>query len=167
MNSLLKTMTTNDSRTVNGCLTNSTTSANCVDLFFTIGAMRSNRNDKSKMKDLLTMFDKAFYENPLIAMKILFWARDIRGGAGEREVFKQIVSHLATKKTDVVLKNVTIIPEYGRFDDMFALFSTPVERAAIDYLIAVLLGGDHAKFMLSNVDKMSEEECQKILATTF
>jgi len=144
-NALLQSMTTGDMKTANGMLTNSTSSSYCVDLFFAIGALRSQRNNKVRMNELITMFDGAFIENPLIAMKILFWARDIRGGAGEREIFKKIISHLATKNIDVLLKNITVIPEYGRFDDLFALFTTPAERAAIDYIIAVLLGDNDMK----------------------
>ena len=67
-------MTTNDAITSNGMLTNSTSSDACVDLFFLIGAMRSNRNDASKLNKLVLMFDAAFAENPLNALKILFWA---------------------------------------------------------------------------------------------
>jgi hypothetical protein len=144
-NKLISAMTTGDARTQNGMVTNSTTSSYCVDLFFAIGAMRSNRNNKDMMGKLTQMFDDAFGENPLVAMKILFWARDVRGGAGEREVFRKLAKHLANKNTDVLLKNITIIPEYGRFDDLFAVFSTPAERAAIDYLIAVLLGENDMK----------------------
>ncbi|MFA5722976.1 MAG: DUF2828 family protein [Candidatus Pacearchaeota archaeon] len=144
-NALLQSMTTNDARTANGMLTNSTTSSYCVDLFFAIGAMRANRDNKVMMEKLSDMFDGAFAENPLVAMKILFWSRDIRGGAGEREVFKKLLNHLATKNVEVLLKNLTVIPEYGRFDDLFAVFSTPAERAAIDYIIAVLLGDNNMK----------------------
>jgi len=148
-NPLIRAMTTNDARTQNLCLTNSTSSSDCVDLFFTIGSMRSSINEESKMRELIIMFERAFNENPLIAMKILFWARDIRGGAGEREIFKKITRHLAKNKTDVMLKNLTIIPEYGRFDDLFALFSTPAEKATIDYLVAVLLGDSEMKSLCS------------------
>lgn len=163
MNKLLKSMTTKDSCTTNGCATNSTSSSKCVDLFFTIGAMRSKRDDKSMMNKLIIMFEQAFNENPLIAMKILFWARDIRGGAGEREIFRKIANHLANTKTEVMLKNLTIIPEYGRFDDMFSLFDTPAERAAIEYLMAVLLGENEmkplcAKWMPRLGGKVSKED---------
>ena len=75
--------------TQNGMTTNETSLNECVDLFFTIGAMRG----KSKVK-LIEGFSKAFSENPLLSSKILFWARDVRGGAGERQIFRDILSHL-------------------------------------------------------------------------
>lgn len=144
-NKLLQSMTTDDSRTLNGMLTNSTSSNACVDLFFVIGAMRSQRNNKTRMEELTIMFDKAYRENSLVAMKILFWARDVRGGAGERDVFKTIVKHLAVNNTEALMKNLTIIPEYGRFDDLFAVFNTPAERAAIEYIMAIMLGENQMK----------------------
>lgn len=156
-------MTSGDARTANGMKTNSTTSSYCVDLFFTIGAMRSNRKDQTKMDKLIAMFDGAFGEDPLTAMKILFWSRDIRGGAGERDVFKQLLTHLANKDTELVLKNLTIVPEYGRFDDLFAVFATPAEKAAIDYIVAVLDQGKIAESILEKIDSMTEFECEKLL----
>lgn len=137
-NPLLRAMKTNDELTENGCVTNSTSSSDCIDLFFTIGAMRSKRNDNKVMFDLFTMFDRAFAENPLIAMKILFWSRDARGGAGERSIFRQIEQHLAKTNPDVLMKNIDNIPEYGRWDDLFALFETDCEDTVINYIVSTI-----------------------------
>jgi hypothetical protein len=64
-------------------------------------------------------------------MKLLFWARDVRGGAGERQVFKDILVYLA-ENHDLVLKpNLHLIPEYGRFDDLLSLFGTYLENDAL------------------------------------
>lgn len=65
--------------TENGMATNSSSLNAVVDLFYNIGAMRGQ--DKER---LIATFSKAFYADPTRAMKILFWARDVRGGAGER-----------------------------------------------------------------------------------
>ena len=154
-NLLLKSMTSGDSRTQNNCVTNSTTSNDCVDLFFTIGAMRSNRKNKDAMSKLITMFDRAFDENPLITMKILFWSRDIRGGAGERDVFRQLWKHITsvdftakmlkanrTSGYELFKMNMENIPEYGRWDDLFALMNsdetTPVEDWIVNYIVNTL-----------------------------
>lgn len=123
---LLAAMQTKDSHTENGMVTNSTSLNNCVDLFFQIGAMRGQ--DK---KRLINAFTKAFGENPLTAMKLLFWVRDIRGGAGERQIFKDIVTYLANNRTEVMRKNLSIIPEFGRWDDVLVLFGTPLENDAL------------------------------------
>ena len=109
--------------TENGMATNSTSLNACVDLFFNIGAMRGQ--DKER---LLRTFSLAFNEDPKRAMKLLFWARDVRGGAGERQVFKDIIVYLA-ENHDLVLKpNLHLIPEYGRFDDLLSLFGTYLEN---------------------------------------
>lgn len=126
MTTLLAAMQTNDSRTENGMVTNSTSLNACVDLFFQIGAMRGQ--DESR---LINAFTKAYGENPLTAMKLLFWARDIRGGAGERKIFKDIMSYLAVKRTDVLSKNLHLAPEFGRWDDLLVLIGTPLEKDAL------------------------------------
>lgn len=126
---LLAAMQTSDSRTENGMVTNSTSLDHCVDLFFQIGAMRGQ--DKTR---LINAFTKAFYENPLTAMKLLFWARDIRGGAGERQIFKDIIAYLAVHRTASLLKNINLISEYGRWDDLLALIGTPAEQAALELI---------------------------------
>ena len=79
MTTLLKAMQTNDSFTETGMVTNSTSLNSCVDLFFQIGAMRGQ--DKTR---LINAFTKAFAENPLTAMKLLFWARAERIVTGKQ-----------------------------------------------------------------------------------
>lgn len=112
--------------TENGMATNSTSLNACVDLFFNIGAMRGQ--DKER---LIRTFSLAFNEDPKRAMKLLFWARDVRGGAGERQVFKDILVYLA-ENHDLALKpNLGLIAEYGRFDDLLSLFGTYLENDAL------------------------------------
>jgi hypothetical protein len=112
--------------TENGMATNSTSLNACVDLFFNIGAMRGQ--DKQR---LIATFSKAFNEDPKRAIKLLFWARDVRGGAGERQVFKDILVYLA-ETHDLALKpNLHLIPEYGRFDDLLSLIGTYMENDAL------------------------------------
>ena len=77
---LVDTLRTKDTTTENGLLTNSTTLNMCVDLFSRIGSMRT----QSEI-EVINLFVKAFEEDALTAMKVLFWVRDIRGGAGERK----------------------------------------------------------------------------------
>lgn len=127
--SLLKAMQTKDSRTENGMATNSTSLNNCVDLFFQIGAMRGQ--DKAR---LINAFTKAFGENQLTAMKLLFWARDIRGGAGERQIFKDIIEYLAVNRTEILAKNLGLITEFGRWDDLLVLIGTPLEKEALELI---------------------------------
>jgi len=81
-----------------------------------------------------TIFDKAFFENKSDAMKILFYARDIRGGQGERATFKTLMSYAAVNYTGYVRNLVPKIPIYGRWDDLFCLLNTPLENDALNLI---------------------------------
>ena len=126
----LDALQTEDTFTENGMVTNSSTLNECVNLFFTIGAMRGQ--DKQR---LLSNFSKAFNENPLTAMRILFWSRDVRGGAGERQIFRDIIQFLAETDSEVLAKNIKFIPEFGRWDDLTVLFNTKVNNDAMATII--------------------------------
>ena len=114
-----------DRLTENGMATNSTSLDSVVDLFYNIGAMRGPYKER-----LITTFSKAFYQDPTRAMKILFWARDVRGGAGERQVFRDIMKYLAKSHPEALTKNLSLIPEYGRWDDLLTLVGTQLETNA-------------------------------------
>ena len=129
MSTLLNAMQTKNSLTENGMSTNSSSLNHCVDLFFQIGAMRGQ--DKTR---LINVFTKAFSENPLTAMRLLFWARDVRGGAGERQIFKDIITYLAANRTETLAKNLHLITEFGRWDDLLVLVGTPLEKQALDLI---------------------------------
>lgn len=143
MTKLINALRTNDTRTENGMLTNSTTLNDCVDLFFHIGAMRGQ--DKQKK---INAFVKAFSEDSLTAMKILFWVRDIRGGAGERQTFRDIMLYLVEKQSRILKKNMALIPEYGRWDDLLIFIGTKVEKNALN-LIADGLDNDSTKALVA------------------
>jgi len=129
MSTLLNAMQTKNSQTENGMTTNSTSLNLCVDLFFQIGAMRGQ--DKVR---LINAFTKAFSEDSLTAMRLLFWARDVRGGAGERQIFKDIITYLATNRADVLGKNLHLVTEFGRWDDLLVLIGTPLENHALELI---------------------------------
>ncbi|MBP5281438.1 MAG: DUF2828 family protein [Lachnospiraceae bacterium] len=119
--------------TENGALTYRTTASSCLDLFATIGALRT-----AKDEEICARFQNAFAENADLAMKILFYARDIRGGLGERRVFKTILGWLAVAEPEAVRKNIAHVAEYGRYDDLLALMGTPCEAEALAYIAETL-----------------------------
>ena len=121
MSDLLSAMQTKDSLTENGMATNSSSLNLCVDLFFQIGAMRGQ--DKTR---LINAFTKAFGEDQLTAMRLLFWARDVRGGAGERQIFRDLIAYLAENRSEVLGKNLNLISEFGRWDDLLVLVGTNI-----------------------------------------
>lgn len=116
----------NKTYTENGAATLQSTLSDCLDLFATIGAIRRESDE-----EITSRFMRAFTEDKDIAMKLLFFARDVRGGLGERKVFRVILRWLAQNEPNTVRKNLSYVAEYGRFDDLLVLFGTPVEKDAL------------------------------------
>ena len=119
----------NKTKTENGAVTCRTSGKDCLDLFATIGALR-HADDQ----EICSRFLKAYAENPDLAMKILFYARDVRGGLGERRVFRSILTWLAFNEKSSVVKNLPYIAEYGRWDDVLVLLKTPCRKEALALL---------------------------------
>lgn len=120
-------------RTLNGARTYSTSSDACLDLFAVAGGMRGKRE-----KELVRLFDRAYIENPELAMKLLFYIRDIRGELGEREVFRTLIRHVAKTWRESARKNVALIAEYGRYDDLLCLMGTPAQKEVVRVISAQL-----------------------------
>ena len=123
----------NKTATENGAVTHITTESDCLDLFATIGALR-----RASDEEIEARFSRAYCENRDIAMKLLFFARDIRGGLGERRVFRVILRWLAQNQPESLRKNLAHVAEYGRYDDLLALMDTPCEREMMEVLRAQL-----------------------------
>lgn len=113
----------NFTETENGAVALKSTKSGLLDAFGTLGAMRTN--DEA---EIIKTFNLAFAEDKELAMKLLFYIRDIRGGQGERRVFRVIMNYLAKNKPEVVIKNLDNFAFYGRYDDLLCLLDTPVER---------------------------------------
>ena len=81
-----------------------------VDLFYKIGASRG--------KSVTADFEKAFQEDSDLAMKIAFWSRDVRGGAGERQLFRDVLVHLEKLHPATLEAVLPFVSEFGRWDDL-------------------------------------------------
>ena len=124
---LVNTARSHDSLTENLAVTHSTSLSNVVDMFFLAGASRTMSE-----KDILTVFTRAHTEDPVLAMKCLFWARDIRKGAGERRFFRVIWDHLRQYGNPQEVHDLEyLIPEYGRWDDVWAGLPTMDRTTAL------------------------------------
>ena len=115
--------------TENGAVTLETTGDCCLDLFAAIGAWRHVSDE-----DICLRFMRAYAEDRDKAMKILFFARDVRGGLGERNTFRVITQWLADYSKESVVKNIINIPEYGRYDDLMSLFGTSCETEVLRFI---------------------------------
>lgn len=119
----------NKTYTENGAVTLATTGDCCLDLFATVGALRHVSEE-----EICLRFQRAYAEDRDLAMKILFFARDVRGGLGERRAFRVITRWLADYAKSSVAKNIINIPEYGRYDDLLGLFGTSCETEALRFI---------------------------------
>lgn len=139
----------NRTLTENGAATLRSTGSDCLDLFATIGALR-NAEDQ----EIIVRFARAYAEDRDLAMKMLFYSRDIRGGLGERRVFRTILKHLADIQPESVRKNLHLVSEYGRWDDLTVLFGTKCEKEAMTVIrdqlakdLAALDAGENISLM--------------------
>lgn len=115
--------------TLNGAKTHGTTGDACLDFFAVAGGMRYR-----KKQDQIRLFSKAYIENPELAMKLLFYIRDIRQGMGERQMFRTLIQYVATNWPESVKKNVHLIAEFGRWDDLLCLLETSAKKVAVDVI---------------------------------
>lgn len=109
--------------TENGALSNTSTLNPVLDFFSKAGAMRGDEVNAFKL------FNKAFAADPLAAIRCLFYLRDIRGGQGERSVFRYIIGNL---DNELIIQIIQYIPEYGRWDEV------PLTEAGIEFILTQL-----------------------------
>ena len=132
MNTFLNQMTkdSNITRTENGGVTRKSTESKVLNMFACGGAYRT-RSDE----DIILLFKNAFEEDRLLAMKCLFYLRDIRGGQGERRFFRVAFRWLCNEYPQVAKANLKNISEYGRWDDLiYVAEGTPVQTAAFNII---------------------------------
>ena len=112
----------NYTTTEKGALTNKSTLNYVLDWFAVGGALRQRSPE-----DVINLFSRAYAQDKLLAMKILFYFRDCTQGQGERNTFRILMNWLANHHTDSARKNLANVPFYGRFDDLYSLVGTPLE----------------------------------------
>lgn len=129
----------------------STLNAN-LDLFFQSGASRG--------KDITHLFAAAIGEDEKLAIRCLQWLRDVRGGAGERQQFRNLVGYLLKHRQSLVLSFINKIPELGRWDDLLIFHGTQFQKIAFD-LIAIGLAEENglcAKWMPRPIQQKKDPE---------
>lgn len=126
MNTFVSAVQNQSARTANGMKARKSTASACVDLFFKIGAMRG--------KDVTKEFVAAYVEDKDLALRIAQHARDVRGGAGERKIFRDILVHLEKHDPNAALAMLRKVPEIGRWDDIFVFKTKALKDAAYTML---------------------------------
>lgn len=109
-------------RTENGAVALNTTGDARLDLFGTIGSLRGAETVRIER-----LFSEAYKVDPLFAAKIAFYARDVRGGLGERQTFRTIIRYMAQSHPEALRPNLDLIGVYGRYDDLYCLVGTRLE----------------------------------------
>jgi hypothetical protein len=119
----------NTTETDNGAKAYKSTLDFNVDLFGKISAAREN-------PDAITgLYLKALEEDPETALRILFNCRDIRGGQGERKVFRHL---LLNTPYEIRMAIIPLVPIYGRWDDLFVLNGCLDWKRVVDFIVSKL-----------------------------
>lgn len=133
MNAFVNSVVANQVKgtTFNGAETLTTSSNPIVDLFFAAG---------NRAVNLDKQFDLAAARDKKLAFRIALWCRDIRGGAGERQTFRNLLKHLVKYYTEDAILLIPHIPTYGRFDDLWSVYGidSRYDKAVLDYVSAQL-----------------------------
>jgi hypothetical protein len=114
---------TKNARTENGAVTHSTTTNAVLDFFALAGAKRDDHNGAK------TLFRKAFQQDRQLAIRALFYLRDVRGGQGERTLFRVLFKELIRMDLSVAEQVAVFIPVYGRWDDLVSVYGLIPETA--------------------------------------
>ena len=126
MNTFVDAVANQEARTDNGMKARKSTAKACVDLFFKIGASRG--------KNITKDFTAALVENKDIALRIAQWVRDARGGAGERQLFRDVLVYLEKHDKDAAKALLRKVPELGRWDDIFVFTDKELKTQAYTML---------------------------------
>lgn len=125
----------NVSVTENGSVGYSTTKNALLDFNYKVPSMR-----RMSDHDLNVEIDKLLkgVEDKEILFRYVFYLRDVRGGMGERRVFRAIIKRMAQRNMEEVASIIPLIAEYGRYDDLFVLKDTPFEEEMINFIFTTL-----------------------------
>lgn len=141
MNTFMDALTNNEkSYTANDGTAYRTSGSTLVDLNFSVPALRQVAVDfygKSKHNryfygadramdavEALRLFITSYEEDPLYTMKWLMYARHIKLGLGERDVFRMMLTKIGDLHPEMALQFIigTELWNYGRWDDVLRIF---------------------------------------------
>jgi len=126
-----------------------------VEFFSKAGSLYTKRgNFYEGAESALSLFQKCWIVDKEKAMKLLFWLRDCRGGAGNRSGFRECATWLTEKYPEWIKLNIPLFVEHGRWDDLKILLTTSLKDVAAKYWADALEKGDGlaAKWVSRNRD---------------
>lgn len=129
MNAMKMELNNEKTFTSNGAVAYKTSGKELLDFNFAVSAMRNEFNEIIKQK-----YSGVYFEDPLVAVKFLFWLRDCRGGNGERKIFRACLEWLAENKPNVAMALIGLVPEYGRWDDLWVLLDTDLRDDVVEFV---------------------------------
>lgn len=148
-----------DSITENGCLTYSDSDNANLNFFALASAKRDSLNSAKEL------FEEALEENKSLARKNLFYLRDVRGGQGERDIFRvcmlyDIIKNGYTDDRNDIIYNIGQIPKYGRWDDFFWIMEAiyPSNESIYDFMVnfvKTILDLDEGKINLGHYENLT------------
>ncbi|NQY58442.1 DUF2828 family protein [Cognatishimia sp.] len=125
MNQFLEAVT-NKGYTDNGALTNLSSKSPLVDLMFLAGASRRFSDE-----EYFTLLNEAYSDNPKYAIRLMFWAGDIRESLGERKFFSKALRYLYDNHLPIFEAVAKKVPEYSRWDLLFPFHESEVVMSLI------------------------------------
>jgi hypothetical protein len=126
MSTFVEAVVNQEARTANGMKARKSTANAVVDLFYNAGASRG--------KNIVPAFAAAFAQDRDLALRVAAWLRDVRSGAGERQLFRDILVYLEKTDTEAAKALVAKVPELGRWDDLFVFNSKELKEVAYTLL---------------------------------
>lgn len=122
--------------TENGAVGYRTTGKKLLDLNFSVASLRG-----ASEQEIINKFMDAYWEDPVTAMKWIFYTRDCREGLGERRLFRIVLKYLAQNKPEVIKTVFGFAPIYGRYDDLWCLLDTDLKQSII-FMVQAQLNED-------------------------
>lgn len=115
--------------TENGAIAYRTSGKKLLDLNFAVASLR-----RASETEIVNKFMDAYFEDKVVALKWLFYARDVREGLGERRLFRVAMEKFANQEPNAAKELIKLVPEYGRWDDLWCL----LETALVDDVIKLI-----------------------------
>jgi hypothetical protein len=149
-------------RTKNGMKARKTSTSAVLDFFGKAGSSRGT--------PLVKEFTAALTDNEDLAVRALLWTRDIRGGAGERKQFRDLLASLEATNPVLAGRLMPKVPLLGRWDDLF-VYTDPINRRkALEMYADALRNGDSLASKWAPREKSSKsaiaQELRKALGLT-